>query len=87
MRNKNRLFTSFVLLISFFVMSQETEISVTASVELKNRVIEKSKSTSSIISDFEQYKHLDFLSNDIKSTGKLTYKSPSSISLVPCPIL
>lgn len=79
MRNRNRLFTSFVLLISFFTLAQETMMSVVASDELKNRVVEKSGNTSTIISDFEQFKHLDFLSNDIKSTGKLTYKSPSSI--------
>jgi outer membrane lipoprotein-sorting protein len=79
MPNRNSLFTLIILLISFFSMAQEAEMSVMASAESKNRVIEKSKNTISIISDFEQYKHLDFLSNDIKSTGKLTYKSPSSI--------
>ena len=66
-------------MVSFFAMAQEVEMSVLASTELRNRVVEKSRNTSSIISDFEQYKHLDFLSNDIISTGKLTYKSPSSI--------
>ena len=79
MRNRIILFTSFVLMISFFTGAQEMEMSVTESQELKNSVIEKSKNTSSIISNFEQYKHLDFLSNDIRSTGKLTFKSPSSI--------
>lgn len=79
MQIRNRVLTLFVILISFAITAQERELSVTASVELKNSVIEKSKNTSSIISNFEQYKHLDFLSNDIKSTGKLTYKSPSSI--------
>lgn len=54
-------------------------MSVSASNDLKNSVVEKSEKTTSIISDFEQFKHLDFLSDDIKSTGKLTYKSPSSI--------
>lgn len=79
MPNRNSLFILFSLLISFFAMAQEEKMSVEASTELKKRVIEKSMNTSSIISDFEQYKHLDFLSNDIKSTGNLTYKSPSSI--------
>lgn len=79
MRNRNLLFGSLALLMSFIVTSQRTEMSVTAAIELKNRVIEKSKTTTTIISDFEQYKHLDFLTNDIRSTGKLTYKSPSSI--------
>ncbi len=79
MQIRNRLFTSFVLLISFVITAQETEMSVAASMELKHKVVEKSKNTTTIISDFEQFKHLDFLTNDIKSTGKLTYKSPSYI--------
>jgi outer membrane lipoprotein carrier protein len=79
MRNKNSLFTAFILMVSFLVTAQEMELSVTASQELRTRVIEKSKITTSIISDFEQYKHLDFLSDDIRSSGKLTFKSPSSI--------
>ena len=79
MQIKNMLFTSYVLLLSFIITAQETEMSVAASMELKNKVVEKSKNTRTIISDFEQFKHLDFLTNDIKSTGKLTYKSPSSI--------
>ena len=79
MQIRNRLFTSFVLLFSFVITAQETEMSATDSKELKNKVVEKSKNTTTIISDFEQFKHLDFLTNDIKSTGNLTYKSPSSI--------
>ena len=54
----NSLLSLIILLISFFSMAQEVEMSVMASIELKNRVIEKSKNTISIISDFEQYKHL-----------------------------
>ena len=38
-----------------------------------------SKTTETISSDFVQYKHLDFLSNDIKSTGKLAFKSPDKV--------
>jgi len=79
MSDKYRLFTLTILLVSFFTVAQEVDMSVSASNDLRKRVIEKSGGTTSIISDFEQFKHLDFLSNDIKSTGKLTYKSPSSI--------
>ncbi|KAB1069195.1 outer membrane lipoprotein carrier protein LolA [Tamlana haliotis] len=37
------------------------------------------KDTESIFSDFTQYKHLDFLDNDIKSTGKLAFKAPDLV--------
>ena len=79
MPNKNSIITIIILLLPFFTIAQAVAMSVSASTDLKTRVIEKSEETTSIISDFEQFKHLDFLSDDIKSTGKLTYKSPSSI--------
>ena len=79
MPRKNSLITLIALLVSFFTIAQEVDMSVSASNDLKKRVVKKSEETTSIISDFEQFKHLDFLSDDIKSTGKLTYKSPSSI--------
>ena len=79
MPRKNTLITLIALLVSFFTIAQEVDMSVSASNDLKKRVVKKSEGTTSIISDFEQFKHLDFLSDDIKSTGKLTYKSPSSI--------
>ena len=46
---------------------------------MKENVINKAESTTSIISEFIQFKHLDFLSNDIKSSGKLFYKEPDLI--------
>ena len=79
MPKKNSIITIIILLLPFFTIAQEVAMSVSASNDLKTRVVEKSEETTSIISDFEQFKHLDFLSDDIKSTGKLTYKSPSSI--------
>ena len=30
-------------------------------------------------SDFVQYKHLDFLENDIETSGKLAYKAPGLV--------
>ena len=46
---------------------------------LKETVKALSNQTKTITSDFVQFKHLDFLSNDIKSTGKLAFKSPSIV--------
>lgn len=47
---------------------------------LREMVKQKSKEIKTITSDFVQYKHLDFLSNDIESSGKLAYKAPDNIS-------
>ncbi|MCF6297175.1 MAG: outer membrane lipoprotein carrier protein LolA [Flavobacteriaceae bacterium] len=77
---KNSIFLLiFSISISFTGIAQQTTLSQQESKALRNNIIEKSKKTTSIISDFKQYKHLDFLSNDIISSGKLVYKSPNSI--------
>ena len=43
-----------------------------------NRPIKTSVKNRPITSDFTQYKHLDFLSDDIESKGKLAFKAPDS---------
>ncbi|MDO6789299.1 outer membrane lipoprotein carrier protein LolA [Tamlana sp. 1_MG-2023] len=47
--------------------------------DLKLKVKTLAKDVQSISSDFTQYKHLDFLDNDIKSTGKLAFKAPDLV--------
>ncbi len=64
---------------SLIVTAQNIELSKQESNDLRIKVVEKSKKTTSIISDFVQYKHLDFLSNDIKSSGNMVFKSPDLI--------
>jgi outer membrane lipoprotein-sorting protein len=46
---------------------------------LKVKVRAQAEATETILSDFVQYKHLDFLSNDIISTGKLAFKTPDKV--------
>ncbi len=46
---------------------------------LRNKVKTKAATTKTITSDFVQYKHLDFLSNDIESSGKLAFKAPNKV--------
>lgn len=46
---------------------------------LKALVKEQAEITQTIISDFTQYKHLDFLSNDIKSEGNMAFKAPDMV--------
>jgi len=67
------------LFTGFNMFSQQSLLSIKESDNLRVKLIEKSKSTTSIQSDFIQYKHLDFLSNDIKSIGNLVFKSPDLI--------
>lgn len=73
------LFLGVLLLISLHSFGQERVLSADEIKELKVKVKEKSETTQTIKSDFVQYKHLDFLSNDIKTEGKLAYKSPNLV--------
>ncbi|MFK5878051.1 MAG: outer membrane lipoprotein carrier protein LolA [Flavobacteriaceae bacterium] len=79
MKSKQLIFS---LMVFFFVLigfSQQTKLSDNEAVELRTDIVKKSESTSSIKSEFVQLKHLSFLSNDIKSSGMLYYKSPNFI--------
>lgn len=60
-------------------LSAQTNMSTSEAEALKTKVKALSDETKTITSDFVQYKHLDFLSNDIKSEGKLAFKSPSTV--------
>ena len=67
------------LFIPFYGFSQQEKMSGDEAEQVRAKIIEKSINISTIVSDFEQTKHLDFLSNDIKSTGSLVFKSPDLI--------
>lgn len=74
----------FILMVMtfFFVangFAQEVALSQRESEELRNNIKIKSEGKNTIKSEFIQLKHLDFLSNDIESSGMLYYKTPNSI--------
>jgi len=68
-----------LVLNSITAISQQIALSEEESKDLRIKVVEKSNNTTSIISDFIQYKHLDFLSNDIESRGNMVFKAPDLI--------
>ncbi|MRI00817.1 outer membrane lipoprotein carrier protein LolA [Kriegella sp. EG-1] len=54
-------------------------MSISEAAALQVKVKSLAKTTSTITADFVQKKHLDFLSNDIESNGKLSFKSPNMV--------
>lgn len=46
---------------------------------LQKKVKARADNTTTITSDFIQYKHLDFLSNDIESKGKMAFMAPDKV--------
>ena len=77
-------FPSFFFLILFVLFSQSSQaqlqkLSASEAAVLKNKVLQTAASTKTITSEFVQKKHLDFLSNDIETFGRMTFKSPDLI--------
>ncbi|MEO9891958.1 outer membrane lipoprotein carrier protein LolA [Aurantibacter sp.] len=54
-------------------------MSTSESIALQEKVKSLAETTNTISANFVQYKHLDFLSNDIESSGKLSFKSPDMV--------
>ncbi|MBZ0328486.1 MAG: outer membrane lipoprotein carrier protein LolA [Altibacter sp.] len=71
---------SFLILLCLIfpvtLLAQETPMNQAEIAAFKSMVEATSKATSTIKSDFVQYKHLDFLDNDIETSGKLAFKAP-----------
>ncbi|WP_273565339.1 LolA family protein [Maribacter halichondriae] len=77
---KAGIFYSFILLFfGAMTLSAQTKMTSAEAEHLKTKVKEQAETTNTITSNFTQYKHLDFLSNDIESKGKLAFKSPDLV--------
>ena len=75
-----RVGVGFLLLFLFSAnLLAQTKMAPAEATALEAKVKKLALTTETITSDFIQYKHLDFLSSDIKSTGKLSYKSPNLV--------
>ena len=74
-------FTIIFLLIGYSTVIYGQDVAMTSAEinSFKEQVMEASKMTQTITSDFVQYKHLGFLENDIETSGKLAYKAPGLV--------
>ena len=68
-----------IILATVSVRAQQTKMSQAEIDNFKTRVKTTAKDTKTIVSDFTQYKHLEFLSNDIKTSGKMSFKAPNLV--------
>ncbi len=69
----------YILFFMVLASNAQTKMSTSEASALKATVKALSDETETITADFVQYKHLDFLSSDIESKGKLAFKSPSMV--------
>ncbi|MGM5631264.1 outer membrane lipoprotein carrier protein LolA [Apibacter raozihei] len=74
MRNHNKLIV-VLLLISTCMLGQKKALTSSEIKALKINVENYSSKISSLESNFFQVKHMDFMEKDIKSSGKLYFKS------------
>ena len=70
---------TFILLITSFSQAQDVEMSASEISIFKNQIREISKSTTTIKTDFVQFKHLDFLTSDIETSGNMAFKTPNLV--------
>lgn len=74
----------YLLYISCFISislltAQEVKLSPSETETFKNKVSASAKKSKTIENTFVQLKHIDFLSNDIESSGALYFKAPDVI--------
>ena len=75
-RNIIRNIWLFISLLLTAPLPAQTKMTPTEATELKSAVKQQANTTKTVTSDFTQYKHLDFLSDDIQSKGRLAFKAP-----------
>lgn len=62
------------------MVAQEQKMSAVEITSFKAEVEKESKSIKTIKTDFIQYKHMDFLSKDIETSGKMSFKTPNLLN-------
>lgn len=77
---KTRILLLLFCLMNLNVFSQEQKMSASEITSFKATVEKQAKSIKSLKTDFIQYKHLDFLSKDIETSGKMYFKQPNMLN-------
>ncbi|MEQ8220095.1 MAG: outer membrane lipoprotein carrier protein LolA [Arenibacter sp.] len=76
---RNLLFLVVLIAHNSLLFAQESNMNKAEIADFKAKINETSKATNTIQSNFTQYKHLDFLSNDITTQGKMAFKVPNMV--------
>lgn len=58
------------------IAAAQTPLSAAEAENLRAKIIRTAQNTATVTSDFVQKKHLDFLENDVESSGRMYFKSP-----------
>lgn len=66
--------------MSLSIFAQEQKMSASEIAVFKATIEKETKNIKSLKTDFVQYKHLDFLSKDIETSGKMYFKQPNLLN-------
>lgn len=77
---KTKIILVLLFIVSIGAFSQEQKMSAAEVAVFKATIEKETKSIKSLKTDFIQYKHLDFLSKDIETSGKMAFKSPNLLN-------
>ena len=77
MQIKTYLIVFLTSIFSLASFAQEQKMSESEISSFKQSVAVVSKKIKTMSTDFVQYKHMDFLSKDIETSGKMIFKEPS----------
>ena len=69
-----------IVLLSIFSLTasaQEQKMTASEAAAFRQSVNDVSKKIKTLTTDFVQFKHMDFLSKDIETSGKMSFKEPS----------
>ena len=69
----------YILFFSVLAVKAQTPLSTSEATVLKKQVQEQAQKTQTMTVDFVQLKHMGFLSNDIETSGNLSFKKPNLV--------
>ena len=77
MKTKIYILLLVVNICTSYLFAQEQKMTAAEIASFKEDVNVVSKKIKTLSTDFVQYKHLDFLSKDIETSGKMIFKEPN----------
>ena len=79
MKIRISFFALILTICSLASYGQEQKMSESEIAAFKQKVTVVSKKIKTLSTDFVQYKHMDFLSKDIETSGKMVFKEPNML--------
>ena len=79
MKIKTAIIALILCFCNLSLLAQEQKMTETEIVSFKKTVKEVATKIKTLSTDFVQYKHLDFLSKDIETSGKMAFKEPNML--------